>query len=211
MHAVHADLVLPGGARGRLHITEAAAAGGGRVGGASSPLGALQPGAKLEVGVLGRVATAEGRRHGVLECSSRPGVLQALKEQQQGGGVAALPAAARQLAWGALAEGQELHGWVRGRRGGGWGGVGWAREGGCWRLALPPRGALPLRAPLLPMPSPLDCRFVQEVDPAGYLWCAFTPSLRGRVFAPQAAGGTLERCRELGALFKPGQAVTVCV
>lgn len=96
VHPLHADLTLEGGAHGRLHITEAAAGSSG-----ISPLAALSAGDQLEVAVLGRVQTAEGRRHGLLECSSRPDLVAAAKAAQQ------LP---RHVGWATLKRGQQLPG-----------------------------------------------------------------------------------------------------
>lgn len=100
VHAMHADLLLQGGCHGRLHITEAAPLEGG---GGASPLSALSPGATLSVAVVGRVQTAEARRHGVVECSTRPEAVAAAKAGQ------VLPRG-QGLTWGGLAPGQQLHG-----------------------------------------------------------------------------------------------------
>lgn len=96
VHPLHADLTLEGGSQGRLHVTEAAAGSAG-----ASPLSALTAGDQLEVAVLGRVQTTEGRRHGLLECSSRPDVVSAAKAGQQ------LP---RHEGWATLKRGQQLQG-----------------------------------------------------------------------------------------------------
>lgn len=79
VHALHADLDLGDGCHGRLHITEASPAADAA---SSSPLAALSTGDKLAVAVLGRVTTAEGRRHSVLECSSRPEAVSAARAGQ---------------------------------------------------------------------------------------------------------------------------------
>ncbi len=98
VHGLYAELALEGGCHGRLHITEAAPAGDG------SPLAVLSPGDKLQVVVLGRVASEQGRRHGLLECSSLPDAMAAAR-QAEGGAAPAAP-----LAWGRLKPGQQLHG-----------------------------------------------------------------------------------------------------
>ena len=81
VHPLHADLALDGGCRGRLHITQVAdlpttsssnQPGTGSSSGAS-PLAVLREGQQLPaVAVLGKLQTAEGRRHGLVECSLRP-------------------------------------------------------------------------------------------------------------------------------------------
>ncbi|PRW20900.1 RRP5-like protein [Chlorella sorokiniana] len=147
VHPLHADLTLEGGAHGRLHITEAAAGSAG-----ASPLAALTAGDQLEVAVLGRVQTAEGRRHGLLECSSRPDVVAAAKAGQQ------LP---RHVGWATLKRGQPLPG------------------------------------------------FVQEVG-GGLVWCAFSPTIRGRAYATQAASSVKE-CEKLESRFKLGTPVQATV
>lgn len=109
VHPLHADLVLAGGCHGRLHVCEAAAAtkGKGKKGSAAgeeaSPLSGLAPGQQLQVAVLGRVATAEGRRHGLLECSSLPDAVGAAQSGKP------LPRRTA-LSWGTLKPGQQLHG-----------------------------------------------------------------------------------------------------
>lgn len=102
VHALYAELALEGGCHGRLHITEAAPAGDD-----SSPLAALSAGDKLQVVVLGRVASEQGRRHGLLECSTLP---EAVAAAQQAAGGAAPAAAPQPLAWGRLKPGQQLRG-----------------------------------------------------------------------------------------------------
>ena len=125
VHPLHADLALEGGCHGRLHATEAA----GEDSGTQSPLAALSTGDTLSVAVLGRVQTAEGRRHGMLECSSQADVVAAARARQP------LPRRAT-AAWGTLKPGQQLRG------------------------------------------------YVHDVE-AGYVWCAFSPAIRGRAFAAQ--------------------------
>ncbi|EFN56095.1 hypothetical protein CHLNCDRAFT_145628 [Chlorella variabilis] len=109
---------------------------------------------KLAVAVLGRVTTAEGRRHSVLECSSRPEAVSAARAGQ------ALPRHPCP-ALAALRPGQQLQG------------------------------------------------YVQDVQ-QGHVWCAFSPSVRGRAFATQAAS-SIEECERLGKRFKPGQPVQATV
>ena len=146
VHPLHAELALAGGCHGRLHVCEAAAGGEAAGSEAASPLAALAVGAKLQVVVLGRVATAEGRRHGLLECSTRPEAVAAAKAGR------ALPRGAAP-AWGSLKPGQRLAGYVqevergfvwaafspaiRGRAFAtqvGWAGLGWAGLSwmACW-------------------------------------------------------------------------------
>ncbi|KAL4451480.1 hypothetical protein ABPG75_007142 [Micractinium tetrahymenae] len=104
VHALYAELALEGGCHGRLHITEAAPAADG------SPLASLSTGDKLEVVVLGRVASEQGRRHGLLECSTQPDTVAAARQAAAGGTAPAAPA--QPLAWGRLKPGQQLRGYV---------------------------------------------------------------------------------------------------
>ncbi len=112
VHALHADVVLADGHRGRLHVSEAPGAAAGLAApgapapaeGAPSPLAALAPGAELELVVLGRMPSAEGRRHGLLELSARA-------EALAGAGAGAAPP--RPLAWADLVPGAALRGYVQ--------------------------------------------------------------------------------------------------
>lgn len=102
VHALYAELALEGGCAGRLHITEAAPSAASD----ASPLAALATGDRLQVVVLGRVASEQGRRHGLLECSTLPDTVAAAR--QATGGAAAPPP--QPLAWGRLKPGQQLRG-----------------------------------------------------------------------------------------------------
>jgi rRNA biogenesis protein RRP5 len=114
VHALHADVVLADGHRGRLHVSEAPGAAAGLAApgapapaeGAPSPLAALAPGAELELVVLGRMPSAEGRRHGLLELSARAEAL-----ASAGAVPPRLPP--RPLAWADLVPGAALRGYVQ--------------------------------------------------------------------------------------------------
>lgn len=92
VHPLHADLALPGGARGRLHASQSAC-----------PLSDLVVGATLQVAVLGRAPATEGRRSSLSECSARPDAVAAAAAGRQ------LPGNLV-LGWGSVKPGQQLTG-----------------------------------------------------------------------------------------------------
>jgi rRNA biogenesis protein RRP5 len=104
VHPLHADVALSTGHRGRVHITEAAD-GGADGAPVAAPLAGLTPGAAVSAVVLGRMQGAEGRRHGLLELTTRASAL--------AGAAADPPALPASLGWGALKAGATLGGYVQ--------------------------------------------------------------------------------------------------
>lgn len=113
VHLLHADVTLECGARGRIFITEAAdpgeSPGESPDSSLAAPLAALTTGSSVRVVVLGRMQTAEGRRHGLLELSCRPSVVHAAAAARQTEG-AAEP---KMMTWASLKAGQQLQGYVQ--------------------------------------------------------------------------------------------------
>ncbi|KAL4538228.1 hypothetical protein Ndes2526B_g03454 [Nannochloris sp. 'desiccata'] len=201
VHALHADVSLENGCRGRIYITEItdtaddekaasvtkkakkakSAAKKGKAAeespsssSLSSPVSSLTIGSSIEVVVLGRMQSAEGKRHGLLELSCRPSVLAAATaltsveneaENTTGNNnnttLQNFSLQNLMVTWDNIKPGQTLPG------------------------------------------------YAQEVD-GEHLWVVFSPSIRGRVFLPQSCTSP-EECTAAARAYRPGTAITATV
>ncbi len=181
VHALHADVSLESGGRGRIYITEVADTTeenpskkkkSTKKDETPSSLSSLKTGASIDVVVLGRMQSAEGKRHGLLELSCRPSILAAATSTSaendaenttapSGNNPKNFSLQKLMVTWDNIKAGQTLSG------------------------------------------------FAQEVD-GEHLWVVFSPSIRGRVFLPQSCTSP-EECTAAARVYRPGTPITATV
>ena len=114
VHALHAEVTLDAGFRGRIYITEVVDdddAASSQEEDKENPLRKLTAGENVDVVVLGKMQSVEGKRHGLLEFSLRPSLLAAATAAAPESNKA--PRKPQQLTWESLKPGQTLPGFAQ--------------------------------------------------------------------------------------------------